>query len=189
MSEQRGDARFDPRHDPIYQRGYEQSAGQAPVARQPEGRLGPAAQPASPSVPQSVAQPGATDAGDGQALAADPTFGGGGELPAEAESVRNPYFLALWIVSIVFILAGVALEWRSVVLADYGYSSPGTVTLEAVIQQLTWTIAPIMIGVGALTIVALLFWQGMHWRPSRRDPSRWAEGDRKPSQWKRGQWS
>lgn len=185
MSDQRGDARFDPRHDPIYQRGYEQSAAQTPVARQPETRPAPVPQP----LPQSAGQPGATDAVDRPALDADPTFDGGEHLPAGAESVRNPYFLALWIVAIVFILAGVALEWRSVVLADYGYSSPGTVTLEAVIQQLTWTIAPIMIGVGALTIVALLFWQGMHWRPSRRDPSRWAEGERKQPRWKPGQWS
>lgn len=185
MSDQRGDARFDPRHDPIYQRGYQQGAAQAPVARQPEVRPGPSAQ----SAPQPGVQVGATGAVDGPALDSELTSDGGGDLPAGADSARNPYFLALWIVSIVLILAGVALEWRSVVLADYGYSSPGTVTLEAVIQQLTWTIAPIMIGVGALTIVALLFWRGMHWRPSRRDPSRWAEGERKPSQSKPGQWS
>ena len=168
MSDQRGDARFDPRHDPIYQRGYQQSAGQqsagqTPVAGQPEARLSPVAQP----LPQSAGQPGATDAVDRPALDADPTFDGGGDLPAGAESVRNPYFVALWIVAVVFILAGVALEWRSVALADYGYTSaPGEVPLEAIIQQLTWVVAPIMITVGAVTIVALVFWRAMHWRPS-----------------------
>jgi hypothetical protein len=74
------------------------------------------------------------------------------------------------------IVAGVALEWRSVALADYGYTSaPGEVPLEAIIQQITWVVAPIMITVGALTIVALLFWRGVHWQHSvksaRREPT------------------
>jgi phage-related minor tail protein len=96
--------------------------------------------------------------------------------------------------AVAFVVAGVALEWRSVALADYGYSSQGQVSVEAIIQQLTWVIAPILITVGLGTIVALLFWQAIHWT-SPRPGSDWSRragrrraGD-KAASWRLGRWS
>jgi hypothetical protein len=162
--------RFDPRHDPIYQRGYQQGAGASEPAR--PDVVGRVAQPPVAAEPAPSASPGSRVAPD---VAGRPASESGEAVqPAipdvvpAAENQRNPYFLGLWIGASALIVAGFALEWRSVAMADYGYTSaPGEVPLEAIIQQLTWVVAPIMITVGALTIVALLFWRGVHWRPSQ----------------------
>ncbi len=179
--------RFDPRHDPIFQRGYRPDAGPRPTARQPEFTRQP--EPAPTRTPDG-AQPGAhafgaAEPGDVRVV---------GDPAAVGETPRNPYFLALWITAVVLIVAGVALEWRSVALADYGYSSPGQVSIEAIIQQLTWVIAPILITVGLSTIIALLFWQAIHWtspRPGQTRPEateRRQAGD-KTAPWRLGRWS
>lgn len=176
MNDSNSEPRFDPRHDAIYQRGYQQ--GRASSAAPLSDTVGGAgAQPLAPHEPVS-AEP---HAGEGPANSGVSDAGridqpGMPDAAEAVESQRNPYFLALWIIASVLIVAGVALEWRSVALADYGYTSaPGEVPLEAIIQQITWVVAPIMITVGALTIVALLFWRGVHWRPSgesaRREPT------------------
>lgn len=161
--------RFDPRHDPIYQRGYQQDAAR-PTVTPPRGAAHPP--DVAPRLPEIAARPEAEPAA-GQDGTADPAAAAGPAVtpPPAADSPRNPYFLALWIIAAFLIVAGFALEWRSVALADYGYASaPGEVPLEAIIQQLTWVLAPIMITVGASTMVALLFWRGMHWRPGRDRP-------------------
>jgi len=166
--------RFDPRHDPIYQRGYQEGAGKSEPPR--PDVVGRIAQPPIPIEPAQSASSGARVAPE---AAGRPNPESGetiqpaiAEVVAAAETQRNPYFLGLWIGAAALIAAGLALEWRSVAMADYGYTSaPGEVPLEAIIQQLTWVVAPIMITVGAVTIVALLFWRAIHWRPSR-DPAR-----------------
>ncbi len=178
--------RFDPRHDPIYQRGYQQGAGH-PESTRPDVVGNVNAQPLVPAEPAHSASAGSRVAPDaaGQPVTepgekVDPAIR---DVPPVAETQRNPYFLGLWIGAAVLIVVGVALEWRSVALADYGYTSaPGEVPLEAIIQQLTWVVAPIMITVGAVTIVALLFWRAMHWRPSQ-DPAQQRSPLRKLGPW------
>lgn len=166
--------RFDPRHDPIYQRGYQQGAGKSePPRSDVVGRV------AQPPIPAERAQPASSGARVAPEAAGLTTPDPGGtvqptipDVVLAVETQRNPYFLGLWIGAAALIAAGLALEWRSVAMADYGYTSaPGEVPLEAIIQQLTWVVAPIMITVGAVTIVALLFWRAIHWRPSQ-DPAR-----------------
>ncbi|HYI33353.1 MAG TPA: hypothetical protein VEX88_07830 [Glaciibacter sp.] len=162
--------RFDPRHDPIYQRGYQQGAGH-PESPRPDvvGRVD-----AQPVIPTEPAHSASSSSRVAPTAASGPATDSGESVqpaipdnPPVAETQRNPYFLGLWIGASALIVAGLALEWRSVAMADYGYTSaPGDVPLEAIIQQLTWVVAPIMITVGALTIVALLFWRAVHWRPS-----------------------
>lgn len=178
--------RFDPRHDPIYQRGYQEGAGKSEPPR-PDA-VDRIAQPPMPTEPAQSASSVSRVAPEASGRRPTPEAGATvqpaiPEVVAAVEMQRNPYFLGLWIGAAVLIAAGLALEWRSVAMADYGYTSaPGEVPLEAIIQQLTWVVAPIMITVGAVTIVALLFWRAIHWRPSQ-DPAREGAPPRRFGPW------
>lgn len=207
MNAQNDEPRFDPRHDPIFQRGYQPDAGTVPEARHPQSpQSDPAHTPGLNGVQRGTdavrVHAAAPLSAAGPVPAAEPSEGAGpggdsatqGDGAPIGEDPRNPYFLALWIMAVTFVVAGVALEWRSVALADYGYSSQGQVSIEAIIQQLTWVIAPILITVGLGTIVALLFWQAIHWTSprSRREWPRASTRDRagqKAAPWRLGRWS
>jgi hypothetical protein len=197
MNEQDGEPRFDPRHDPIYQRGYHEGASAPESARadiaQPvvvrkadvpvraPSQQQPAPVRSTPPRASAEMRPSPTEQPDETGALLVP--GAGEEVP-QPEAQRNPYFVALWIIAPVLVVAGIGLEWRSVALADYGYaSSPGDVPLEAIIQQLTWVVAPIMITVGLLTMVALLFWRAVHWRSAGQEPGQPRTGFRRLGPW------
>lgn len=181
MSEPNSEPRFDPRHDPIYQRGYHEGDNRTEAPRTDPERPDrhPQAQPTAVSRAEMPEIVRPDSEGRRASDAREPALSPVADASPATESARNPYFLALWIIAVTLIVAGIALEWRTVAMADYGYATaPGAVPLEAIIQQLTWVIAPIMITVGFLTIVALLFWRAVHWRPSDSSPD--GSGPRKP---------
>jgi hypothetical protein len=147
MNAQNDEPRFDPRHDPIYQRGYRSDAPRG-IDRAPgEDSLSAEVRPGS-STPGLAPLP---------------------ELPEQSSaSARNPYILALWITGVALVAGGVALTWRATATnLSFGFNGLEPVPIEMIIQQITWTIAPVMVSVGALTIVALLFWHAIRWRPGQ----------------------
>lgn len=135
--------RFDPRHDAIYQRGY-----------QPDDE--PRADAAA-SVGQAPAAPAA-----GTHTAADQAE----DVDLLAEAPRaNPFIRALWIVGIAMVVLGLLLQWQA--NASDGFASwngMGDKPLELMVLQMIFYIASPMFQVGSLTIVGLLFWHAIQWR-------------------------
>jgi hypothetical protein len=152
--------RFDPRHDPLFQRGYDPAVPRVstqPVAAQPAGTEHVAA-------PPIAARPGSTQPGSTHPGSTEPDS-------TEPDSVQpvgprrvNPYIRALWIVGIGLVVGGLALVWQATSNNAYNNYSADDVTLAMLLQQLAWVVIPVMLTVGTATIVALVFWEAAHWR-------------------------
>jgi hypothetical protein len=168
--------RFDPRHDAIYQRGYQ--PGDEPrtdaAASVAHAATDSAAQPAAQPSRQGAPQPSPRDDAPA-AVAAAPL--GEGHGPVITEHPRNPFIRALWIVGIAMIVASLFLQWQANSRSGFNYSTEGGMPIEMLVQQMVWSVASPILLVGIMTIVALLFWHGFHWRardagPSKPAPSR-----------------
>ena len=148
------EARFDPKHDARYQRGYEAGAPADADASDPSAIRSPAAasQPADSVGPADVGSVPAPDADE----------------PLDQFEPRNPFIIALWIIGPALIIGGLILQMRTIFAtyfsSGFAGSSSAEVPTEMVMQQLIWTLAPAMIATGLATVVGLLFFHALRWR-------------------------
>jgi len=148
------DARFDPKHDARYQRGYEPGAPADAAASDSSAFLWPAAdnQPADSVGPTDVGSVPTPDADE----------------PLDQFEPRNPFIIALWIVGPALIIGGLVLQARTILgtyfSSGFAGSSSAEVPIDMVIQQLIYTFAPAMTSTGLATVVGLLFIHALRWR-------------------------
>ena len=142
---------IDPRHDAIYQRGYQPGETSRPPVHRP--LIG--APPAAPGVAAEINEVPAFDTDVFQ-----------DELP---RSAWNPFIAILWVVAVLFIGASTTLQWQAVTAsyAGFSYSGTGPLPLDMVIQQLSYQISPSLQISGLLTVAGLLFWHAASWRARR----------------------
>ncbi|TFD62229.1 hypothetical protein E3T39_04335 [Cryobacterium suzukii] len=155
------DARFDPKHDARYQRGYE------------PGDSADAGSSAMTELfaPTSRDQPAASVGTDRRDSVALPVFANG--APDDGDQVDqveplNPFIIALWVIGPALTIGGLVLQVRTI-LESFGNSgftgsSSAELPIEVVMQQLVWHLAPAMITTGLATTVGLLFFQALRWR-------------------------
>ncbi|WP_105035454.1 hypothetical protein [Cryobacterium aureum] len=80
---------------------------------------------------------------------------------------RNPFIVALWVIGPALIIAGPVLQARSIYESYRGNSgsfSSDDIPFEVVLQQLTYSVLPSMVGVGLATVIGLLFVEAIRWR-------------------------
>jgi hypothetical protein len=155
-------ARFDPRFNPAFQRGFDASAQRARRANQTPslsaedvvyGRSPRLEVPAPPPPPVERAQDAPESAAEGEESAA---------------RGRNPFLLVLWALSVAFVVGPLALILGpgSTGFNYYGSAGPdaGTVAL----MQLVAVLCPAMITVGLATMSGLLFWHAAAWKRRAR---------------------
>ena len=142
---------IDPRHDAIYQRGYQPGETSLPPVRRP--LIG--APPAAPGVAAEIDEVPAFDTDVFQ-----------DELP---RSGWNPFIAILWVVAVVFIGASTTLQWQAATAsyAGYSYSGTGPMPLNMIIQQLSYQILPSVLTSGMFIAAGLLFWHAAAWRARR----------------------
>lgn len=135
----------DPRFDPVFQRGYD-PAVHPPVGRRSVLR-GSAARPAASTVPVPVIPPMP------QAAPAEVTPPvAEAELEPEPEvRLRNPWLLALLLVSIGLLVAAGVFLWS--VGQRNIYSSGNPDAAEIMVQQLAYMLPPALIVAGVLGIM------------------------------------
>lgn len=132
----------DPRFDPVFQRGYD-PAVHAPVARRSVLRT-PAAVPAP--LPEPAAAAPAVSAPVSEA---PPVLD---EEAEDAPSRRNPWLLALLLVSIAFLVIAGTFLWAIGQRDIYSYSAQPSAG-ELMLQQLWYQLPPGLITAGLLGIV------------------------------------
>ena len=169
---------FDPRHDAIYQRGYQagdsQTAqpGAAPAGtsrgrttRGGSARIGdPPAGPGSPAVAAFAGAP--DEIGDLDPLGFDSDV-----FHDEPERQRwNPFITLLWVIGVVLPAGGFTLQWHAVsnMFRSSSYSGTGDPPLDMVLQQFSYLVAPPLITAGLIIVAGLLFWHAASWRARRR---------------------
>ena len=125
----------DPRFDPVFQRGYDPAVHPAPVRR--SVLRTPAVKPAPlPEPPAPVAEVIADAAPEDE--------------PQDGR--RNPWLLALVLVSVAFLLAAGGLVWAFSQRNIYSFSgTPGAP--ELMVQQLTYMLPPALLVAGVLGLV------------------------------------
>ncbi|MBT2516759.1 hypothetical protein J7E29_04895 [Streptomyces sp. ISL-90] len=187
MSEGRSAQGIDPRFDPRFQRGYvpsPESDGGAAVETPPPkvmrparaaalpvppapGRLPPIAAKSTEPVEQAehVATPPKRPE-VGSADAAEPVSSG--EIAAfdepEPDTITRRWIVAAWVVAIGALGLGFWLFWS--VAGDRGMYY-GSSSIDPVLQQAAWTIAPPLMQAGGIGVVVLLAWQAI--RRARRN--------------------
>ena len=142
---------IDPRHDAIYQRGYQPGeSSRAPVRRALIG-----APPTAPGLAAEIDEVPAFDVDVFQ-----------DELP---RSGWNPFIAVLWAVAVLFIGAVTVLQWHAATASydGYSYSGTGPMPLGMFIQQLSYQISPSVLTSGLLIVAGLLFWHAAAWRARR----------------------
>ena len=143
----------DPKNDARYQRGYVPDVSADAAASDLKAFLSPATDD------QPAASADSTENGSAPSVDAD-------ELLDQFEP-RNPFVIALWIVGPALIVGGPMLQTRSIYDSYRGGSAGFTsndIPFEVVLQQLTYSVSPSMVGVGLATVVGLLFYQALRWR-------------------------
>jgi hypothetical protein len=88
-----------------------------------------------------------------------------------APSRWNPFIILLWVIGIAFPVGGVALQWHAV-QAMYGgvsFSGDGAPSIDFLLQQFSYLIAPTLITPGIVIVAGLLFWHARAWQ-ARRSP-------------------
>jgi hypothetical protein len=151
--------RFDPRHDPLFQRGYDPAAPVSDVARRDAPASGPASAPASAGTGAPARGAEEPHAYSHLGLVQPGLHPDGEPVPR-----RNPYIRALWITGVALVVVGIGLAWQAnAYSANYSYSG-GAVPFAMILQQLIWILVPSMVTVGMATIVALVFWEALRWR-------------------------
>ncbi|KGJ72241.1 hypothetical protein GY21_16685 [Cryobacterium roopkundense] len=186
---------FDPRHDAVFQRGYEAGstpgtrptaaadapapAREAPAAASasvpghragsaPSG--GPSARTEADTLRQNLADLNvAEEQAPPLAELADTHLQEAALVPPRKPSRFNPFILALWVLGPALFLGG---SWLQVQAATRSYNSNFSGTAEMpfdmVIQQFLWSLTPAMVAAGITTMLGLLFWHAWHWRAARR---------------------
>lgn len=152
---------IDPRHDAIYQRGY-QPGQSAPATARRSLTVPPAAvAPVDTGRPAGEVSDGIRDF---DSLVMD-SEGFQDELP---RSGFNPFIVILWVIAVLFIGASGTLQWRALTGSySFSYSGTGPMPIDMVIQQLSYTISPSILTIGLITIAGLLFWHAHTWRARR----------------------
>jgi len=150
---------FDPRYNPAFQPGFDD--GDATAERRPG--VEPVSVRRAPEVEAAAARP-IVDRADARPVV----------VPVETrppllasqpliETHRNPWMLALWIVTAVFVVGGVAAQFaaQSLLQGSYVGSAIDYYVLPAVISQLApwFTLAGLFAGVAAMVLSAI------RWRP------------------------
>ncbi|WP_022883595.1 hypothetical protein [Glaciibacter superstes] len=184
---------FDPRHNPVFQRGYDPASSAGPARRARRARRAERSHPADPVSPPSsrsssnrevstlpsdgnvlssrLGHESGRDPGQGEAQATD-AAGHAPQTPrvddaSATETRRNPFIVGLWIFAVVSLVGGVILQWQASVSSYNRSFNADEIPIEVIIQQLVWTITPTMISVGAMTLVGLVFWHAVTWRAAR----------------------
>ena len=154
------DARFDPKHDARYQRGYEAGApADVDTAAMTELFV-------QTSEVQPAASVGSTETGE----VPEPED----EEPLDQFEPRNPFIIALWIIGPGLIIGGIILQVRTITStyfsSGFAGSSSSEMPIEMVMQQLIYTVAPAMISTGLVTVAGLLFVHAVRWRSRSSRP-------------------
>lgn len=174
MSDEK-DVEIDPRFDPAFQRGFDQSIPieeyvPAPLPRRP-ATAPPAAEPIVAPAPVAPAKPVptlATAAPDAEAAAPaelpDAGLEPGADPTLDSSPSRNPFLLFLGIISIALVAAGIWLFVRS---GDAFNSKE--VRSQGDYMSLTATIdmAPFIALLGGATAIGVLFVFAARWRRRR----------------------
>jgi hypothetical protein len=147
------DARFDPKHDARYQRGYEPGApADADTAALTE-RFAPTTES------QPTASLGSTETGS----VPEP---GAVELLDQFEP-RNPFIIALWFIGPSLFIGGLTLQVQ-VFLDSFFRNNSGIMQDDApfdiIQQEIAFILAPTMTTTGLATMVGLLFFSALRWR-------------------------
>lgn len=163
---------FDPRFSPAFQRGYPASdlasapAVPVPGPAVPEVAAQPAVLPAvlpNPAVRDNAAavQSPPSVLAAPSASAASPSA----PAPRAGDPVRNPFLIALGIIAVVFIAAGIGLF----VQAGSAFDDPGNIRSSGGYMTLTATMqtAPILALLGAATAIGVLFVFAIRWSGRR----------------------
>ncbi|MET0956506.1 MAG: hypothetical protein ABWY68_11195 [Cryobacterium sp.] len=149
---------IDPRHDAIYQRGY-QPGDSAPAPRQPLIVPPPAGTSAAARHPADESIDDLADL-----TLADTDF------QDEYEPSRwNPYIALLWLLGVLLPTGGLALQWQAVsgMFQNNSWSGTGAPPFSMVIQQFSYVASPSLITAGFLIMAGLLFWHAVAWRAKR----------------------
>ena len=167
-------AGFDPRYNPEFQRGFDPAIHTGPETSQETHERIPSPPgtvlPRIPPVPAPAADRVASPPADGAQTA---------EAPSDAAAIdrdispwRNPYVIVLALIGVVLLAAGVgAFRWSvGQVYGGAAYDSGATQAEmeEAMLTaQLAWGLSPLLALAGALTLVGVLFFVALRWRPRR----------------------
>ncbi|MEJ3405355.1 hypothetical protein WDJ51_11465 [Rathayibacter sp. YIM 133350] len=174
---------IDPRFDPRFQRGYDPERHDRPARgtdserplfssslKNPTGGIGvgtpgvlpPARDRPAPDAGRPVVDETEADAdldADADAEDADAATHPGPDR-------RNPFLIALWVVSAVLVVAG---AWFIVQAASTPTSRfVPSLTAGDIFIQTAWTVAPTAVGVGLAAMVALTLFHALHWRGRER---------------------
>lgn len=166
---------IDPRFDPRFQRGYVPSPeSERTVVEPPQKVVRPARVPAPPAarrLPPVAARPAGTteqahvatpptNSEVRSADAAEPVASV--EMAAfeepEPDTISRRWIVAAWVVAIGALALGFWLFWS--VNGDLGMYT-GSSSIDPVLQQAAWTIAPPLMQAGGVGFVVLLAWQAI----------------------------
>lgn len=167
------DKEFDPRFDRAFQRGFDgevttrppQPTGYLPtnpVREAPASAYAPGYAPAQPEVvvPRTVGAAANPDLSTAGLSTPDLSMSGAVDQPADEAPGRNPFLIALTIISVVLVVGGVAgLQWlRGRFLAPDIATELDFVTVQAATTGLV-----IVIGLGLATAIGVLFVHAARW--------------------------
>ncbi|KFF59276.1 hypothetical protein JF66_12515 [Cryobacterium sp. MLB-32] len=185
-----GDPVFDPRHDAVFQRGYEAGTtprtgtaspdAASPVAQTPAAASASSTAPVAPTAADTLRQslaalndaerpaPPLAELTDTQLH--ETTVHDAAGITPKKRSLPNPFIIGLWVLGPALIWGGGWLAVR----ATSTFSSGGTnynsdeVPWDVLYAQFFYTISPTLVTAGITTILGLLFWHAWTWRAARR---------------------
>lgn len=178
---------FDPRYNPEFQRGYEprsrdqidERLEQAQPARDrvraPRERPGAqrvAPMPVAPAPEPAISRSEAIDPLDSmEALFShEPNEE---DQPAEVPPWRNPYLIALTAIGVVLTIAGLSIFRWAVSQMYSGQVMGGTGADDAqqdwIWVQVAWGMAPLLTISGVLTVIGVIFFLAVKWKPRKSD--------------------
>jgi uncharacterized membrane protein YidH (DUF202 family) len=181
--------KFDPRFSPAFQRGFDGEVDVAaePVAQQKVRPPAPTAAPTrvvaaplapSPRAPtpprnplpptalvlgQPVSAPASQSGPGAEPLIAPGAARTGTERSTEAApSLRNPFIVALCVIAIALLVAGIAIFART----SQAFNDPGNVRSQGDYESLSTTLAaaPMLVLLGVATAIGVLFVFAVRWR-------------------------
>jgi hypothetical protein len=164
---------IDPRFDPAFQRGFDQSIPIDEYVPEPQPRTTAAPAPVPVAEPRRIA-PAAADQTVQQPDPAPPVARGDDNSDAVAEPAaesdqdsspsRNPFLLFLLVIAVALVAAGVWLFVRS---GDAFNSSEVPSQGDFMALDSTIHMAPFIALLGAATAIGVLFVFASNWRPRR----------------------
>lgn len=91
----------------------------------------------------------------------------------DAQSARNPFLVALWVLGFTLIAGGLWAAWRAFVNQNRsGYNPEEGIPIEVMLAQLTWLLAPAMVSTGFLVLAGLIFERAFRWQREHRAAER-----------------